>query len=255
MVLVVSETMNEAELIGRRWALATFGAQGVYIRRRIPELVRAEHIASADAQEASGHRSRGVYGEYWRGILEKFETFASLPGAQLVRPGEAPYKIPVIQGVALYPWRYSRDPNGDLVNTPFVTSDARGTIFQLPISFQPELNLALPDPDLTAEEQTLAAMIEAARAESDQIIRKVVVVAVSSSSIALHDVQWGEATGFEKLCLKWGFREGLMNVGIAGPAGLANPAATFTSGEPPSTGVRPHSEDEADSGRYESDDE
>lgn len=87
---------------GRRWAIETFGAHGVYIRDLVSRLVREEHTASADAQEASGHRSRGVYGEFWRGILEKFEQFGKLPGATLIRPGQAPYSIPVINGAALF---------------------------------------------------------------------------------------------------------------------------------------------------------
>jgi len=93
---------------GRRWAIETFGTYGVHIRDLVPRLVREEHTASADAQDASGHRSKGVYGEFWRGILEKFEQFGKLPGATLIRPGQAPYNIPVMNGVALFPWRYGR---------------------------------------------------------------------------------------------------------------------------------------------------
>lgn len=94
--------------IGRRWALETFGQYGPRLRDEIADMVVREHEASLDAQEACGHRSQSVYGEFWRGILERFEAFGNLPGASLVRPGDAPYKLPVVNGVVLFPWRGTR---------------------------------------------------------------------------------------------------------------------------------------------------
>src|SRR5213082_3486600 len=93
---------------GRRWALETFGRLGPQIRDQLGDMISSEHEASVDAQEASGHRSHGVYGQFWRGILEKFESFGRLPGATLIRPGDAPYKLPVVNEVALFPWRYAK---------------------------------------------------------------------------------------------------------------------------------------------------
>jgi len=230
---------------GRRWAIETFGAPGVFIRDLVPQLVREEHTASADAQEASGHRSKGVYGEFWRGILEKFEQFGKLPGATLIRPGRAPYSIPVIHGVALFPWRYGRNRDGDLARTPFVTSEARAAMFDLSgLGTQLELNLGLPRPELTPEEQQLAEIVEAAMSDAHVTSGKLVVVAISSSVIGLHDMTWGDVTLNSDRCLEWGFRENLMGIKPAKPFAVPDEGKTFTSGEPPAKQIGLQGEDE-----------
>jgi hypothetical protein len=229
---------------GRRWAIETFGRYGVHIRAEVPQLVREEHVASADAQEASGHRSRSVYGEFWRGVLEKFEQFGSLPGAALIRPGQAPYKIPVVNGVALFAWRYGRTDDGDLATTPFTTSEARAAMFDLgDVVTQPELDLGLPHPELTEEERLLAEVVEAARTDAHVTSGKLVVVAILSSVIALHDMMWGEVTRASDGCLEWGFHENLMQIGPAAPSAVPDSGRTFTSGEPPAPGVGLHDEE------------
>jgi hypothetical protein len=229
---------------GRRWAIETFGTYGVHIRDLVPQLVREEHTASADAQDASGHRSKGVYGEFWRGILEKFEQFGKLPGATLIRPGQAPYNIPVINGVALFPWRYGRSRNGDLATTTFVTSEARAAMFDLSgVETQPELNLGLPRPELTPEEQQLAEIVEAAMSDAHVTSGTLVVVAISSSVIGLHDMTWGEVTLNSDGCLEWGFHENLMRP--AKPAVVPDGSKTFTSGKPPAKHIGLQGEDEA----------
>jgi hypothetical protein len=234
---------------GRRWAIETFGVYGVHIRDLVPRLVREEHTASADAQEASGHRSKGVYGEFWRGILEKFEQFGKLPGATLIRPGEAPYSIPVVNGVALFPWRYGRSRDGDLATTPFVTSEARAAMFGLSgVETQPELNLGLPRPELTPEEQQLAEIVEAAMSDAHVTSGKLVVVAISSSVIGLHDMTWGEGTRNSDGCLEWGFHENLMGVKPAKLSAVPDRSKTFTSGEPPAKQIGHRSEDEDEAG-------
>lgn len=231
---------------GRRWAIETFGASGVSIRNQVPQLVREEHTASADAQEASGHRSRGVYGEFWRGILEKFEEFGKLPGATLIRPGQAPYNIPVINGVALFPWRYSRSRSSDLATARFVTSEARAAMFDLRnVATQAELNLGLPRPELTPEEQQLAEIVQAAMNDAQVTSGKLVVVAISSSELALHDMIWGEVTLNDDGSLEWGFQESLMGIKPTGLFAVPDENRTFTSGEPPTKQISLQDEDEA----------
>jgi hypothetical protein len=233
-----------------------FGSYGVRLRERVAELVREEHAASADAQEASGHRSRGVYGEFWRGILERFEEFGRLPHAALTRPGQAPYNIPVVNGVAIFPWRYGRTGGEDLTTTPFVTSDARSEMFALGgRSMQGELNLGLPGPGLTTEEQELAEVVEAAISDALVTAGKVVVVAISSSPMALHAMGWGEATVTDDGCLAWGFFENLMEMSASAAAGAVGTWKTFTAGNPPSKAIRLQSEPDDSSGVPASDDE
>lgn len=229
---------------GRRWAIETFGAQGVAIRERIPVLVREEHMASADAQDASGHRSQSVYGQFWRGILERFEEFGRASGNSLIRPGQAPYKIPVINGVALFPWRYGTGRDWDVDSGRFTTSDARVAMFDIkPGPVQGELGLGLPRPELTPEEQELADTVEKAISDSLVTARKLVVVAISSSALALHDLQWGEAGLTADGYLRWGFNEGLLTVQATLTA-VADSASTFTTGEPPTKTIRRQEGDE-----------
>jgi hypothetical protein len=219
---------------GRRWALQIFGAYGPYIRDRIAQMVIAEHEASVDAQEASGHRSRSVYGEFWRGMLEKFEAFGELPGAVLVRPGEAPYKLPVINGVVLFPWRYAKSRETELATTRFGTSDARRAIPALrPQLVQGSLDLDLPDPVLDEEErQLLAAILELA---TDSVLSScpLVLVAISSSASGLFSVVWGEAKLSSAGYVEWvGSPESLLPMPQTKPASTS-PTATFTDGVPP----------------------
>lgn len=230
---------------GRRWAIETFGASGVRIRDLVPQLVRDEHTASADAQDASGHRSKSVYGEFWRGILERFEVFGKLAGAALIRPGRAPYNIPVINGVALFPWRYGRSRDGDLTTTPFVTSEARTAMLDLRVATQPELNLGLPRPELTEEEQQLVEVVEAAMADAEVSSKKLVVVAISSSAIALHDITWGDVTLNDDRCLVYGFSESLTSLTPSKPFAVPDKGKTFTSGELPTRELGVHGADEA----------
>lgn len=241
---------------GRRWAIETFGSQGVHIRARVAELVREEHAASADAQDASGHRSRGVYGEFWRGILERFEEFGALPHATLLSPGRAPYKIPVVNGVALFPWRYGRSRDEDLAATPFVTSDARAAVFAMDRDItQAEFDLGIQGPGLTDEEREFAEAVEAAMTDSAVTANKVVVVAISSSPMGLHAMRWGDVTVSADGRLEWGFVEDLMVLPAAGPVGLVESGRTFAAGDPPTKDLRLQSEAVDESGVSASDDE
>lgn len=241
---------------GRRWAIETFGEFGVHIRARAAELVREEHAALMDAQEASGHRSQGVYGQFWHGILERFEEFDNLPHATLIRPGRAPYRIPVINGVALFAWRWSRARGVELASVPFVTSEARSAMFELDsVPTQGKFELGMPDTGLSDEEKELAETVEAAMADSLVTANKVVVVAISSSPMGLHEMRWGEATVTDDGYLRWGFAEDLRDVPAPGPVGVADGGKSFTSGEPPAKKLRLQSEPDGDSGIPASDDD
>jgi hypothetical protein len=226
---------------GRRWAIETFGAHGVYIREQVPELVRAEHVASVDAQEASGHRSLGVYGEFWRGLLERFEAFGKLPDATMYRPGEAPYSIPGVRGVALFPWRYGKSRDGELASTPFSTSPAREAMFDLSgVELQAQLDLRVRRPELREEEQELADLVEMAREAEVVTSGKLVVVAISSSPSGLYGITWGDVSLTGEGCLEFGFSESLLNLKPTTPPkprALPDGERTFTSGDLPQKDV------------------
>lgn len=241
---------------GRRWAIETFGEFGVHIRARVAELVREEHTALVDAQEASGHRSQGIYGQYWLGILERFEEFDNLPHATLIRPGRAPYRIPVINGVALFAWRWGRARGVEIASVPFATSDARLAMFELEsVATQGKFEIGMPDTGLSDEEKELAEAVEAAMADASVTANKVVVVAISSSPMGLHEMTWGEATVTIDGHLQWGFKEDLQDVAAPRPVGVADSGKSFTSGEPPAKKLRLQSEPDEDSGIPASDDD
>lgn len=222
---------------GRRWAIETFGVHGVHIREQVPQLVHAENVASADAQEASGHRSLGVYGEFWRGILEKFEAFGKLPGATIFRPGDAPYWIPVVNGVALFPWRYGKNRDGELARTPFSTSPARDALFALSnLEMQGQLDIGVRRPELTDEEQELANLVEKARESEVVTTGKLVVVAISSSPSGLYELTWGDVSLTDDGCLEFGSSESLLNLEpttLPKPRALPDEERTFTTGDLP----------------------
>ncbi|NKY27781.1 hypothetical protein [Nocardia gamkensis] len=220
--------------LGRRWALETLGEYGPRIREEIAEMVRAEHVASVDAQEASGHRSQSVYGEFWRGILERFEQLGELPGVVLVRPGQAPYKIPVVNGVALFPWRFGKSATDEPEGVLFGTSDARIAAANLkPVAEQGVLDFDLPDPGLTAEEREFFKTLQDVVKLPAVTTGRLVVVAISSSVRGLHLVQWGEVTLTDDGNILWtGARESLMKVSYSRPASTA-PTGDFTTGAVP----------------------
>lgn len=220
---------------GRRWALEIFGAYGPRIREEIPQLVTAEHEASSDAQDASGHRSKGVYGEYWRGILERFERFGDLPGAALVRPGRAPYRVPVVNGVALFPWRPGSNFDAGLASTPFGTSDSRIALSRIqPPPVQGVLDIDLPDTGLTEEERKFLDTCRTITEDPEVTSGRLVLVAIGSSMSGLSSLRWGEVVLTPNKCLDWiGFRESLLSLPVSRPVSTS-PTRTFTSGAVPS---------------------
>jgi len=239
---------------GRRWAIETFGADGAYIRSRIPEMVRAEQEASADAQEASGHRSRSVFGQFSTGMLERFQEFARLPGGALVRPGQAPYKVAVVNGVALYPWRYGDGRQGEASQVPFATSDARTALFELgPAPIQAELDLGLSRPDLSAEDAALVALLREEEGAEAERPRKVVVVAIACSMVGVQDTRWGEVSLTTDGFLKWQEAETLVHLTPTAPTSVLDGTRTFLAGEPPRKALRLQAEADAPTGTADGD--
>jgi len=219
---------------GRQWALETFGEYGPQIRARIPQLVRAEHLSSADAQEASEHRSQSIYGQFWVGILERFTEFGELPGAELVRPGGAPYKIPVVNGVAIYPWRYAKNRDTELSSAPFSTSGARLAATRLSATLvQGYLPLDLPDPGLTVDEKKYLDAIRQVAGDPVVTSGRMVMVAISSSVRGLFALEWGLADVSPAGSIEWeGFNESLLEEQPSAPVSMSS-ERTFTAGVPP----------------------
>jgi hypothetical protein len=224
---------------GRQWALETFGRNGPTIWQQLGDMIRSEHEALVDAQEASGHRSHGVYGQFWQGILEKVESFGRLPGASLVRPGDAPYKVPVVNGVALFPWRYAKTREAELVATRFGTSDARREVTRLRPAVQEVLDFDLPDQELTEEDKKVLATVAAAVKDPVISSGRFVLVAIASSVNGLFKAECGEVELSGDGFLQWVAEPKNLLASVPTKPASTSPTATFTDGTPPRRFPRP----------------
>lgn len=186
---------------GDEWAWRVFGEPGAKLRRLVPHLVRSAHHDMANAQESSNLEAHLVYGAIWRRTLDEFARVIprEIPGATLVKPKRASYKIVKVSGVPLYPWRYAKDLTIDpetvrLGNPP---SDTRVAIFsggdlgheQLALDFgSPEGRLVdLPHPE---EELETAEAVIAELADQSPMV---VAVQYASNPSALLRVRWCDA--------------------------------------------------------------
>lgn len=233
VVYVCRQELGGAVDTGRRWALEVFGQYGPRLRDQIADMVVKEHEASLDAQEASGHRSQSVYGEFWRGILERFEAFGELPGATLVRPGDAPYKLPVVNGVVLFPWRYAKGRDAQLETTRFGTSETRYAMTRLRQRPVQDALVEVDDLGLSEEEQALLSELESV--SSDPVVggARLVLVAIAASSRGLFGIDWGSVRLDHAGHLDWdGFHENLLPLGRTALA-VASTAGSFTAGTVP----------------------
>jgi hypothetical protein len=211
-----------------------FGEAGPSIRAKIPDLILEEHERSAAAQEAWGHDAQLVYGNIWHGLLKSFEEFGSLPGATTMRPGQAPYRVPVINRTTLYVWRYGRSSEAELAATHFASSPARASLPSLRQRTVQETISEDFDPDLGLDEEDRRVLEVLAAVQAQPLTtNRLVVVAVASSIHALHRAVWGEMSideeGYPHLT---GFTEDLLAVGKTGPVSLDS-EATFTDGDLP----------------------
>jgi hypothetical protein len=112
------------------------------------------------------------------------------------------------------------------------------------VEAQLELDLGLPENQLTPEQQELADVVEKAIRGQFVSSGKVVVVAISSSVNGLHDMTWGEVSLGEDGCLQFGFNESLMGLEPLTPFAVPDENKTFTTGEPPVKDLELQGQDE-----------
>ncbi|MGJ3191249.1 hypothetical protein [Paenarthrobacter sp. FR1] len=213
------------------WYVDLFGPEGDSLKRDARELISGCHERLSDSQDASGMKARGVYGQIWRATLEAFEeTLLKYPGSQRQHPRGANYSVVAVGGTVLFPWRFARDAAQNLEDTPFAVSDARTGLFDLPYNeAPPELDLGL---HRSAEvERSVKEDAELAVRELMTTFR-VVVVAFSSRSGALHSIEWGEVTLGEDGCVVWGNHERLLEAARPQLATVQEPQA-FNEGPVP----------------------
>lgn len=188
-------------------SLEVFGADGPLIREQIPRLFLELHSRMADAQQVSGQTSRGVYGQIWRGAFEGLqEAFGGLQGASFVTPEGANYRVVIVNGVAIFAWRYSLDHVSSAETARFATSGARLALVEQPRpELTQELDLEIERPHLTEDD------VELLRGRADNLAqvmadeRATVVIAYASSVDGLHALEWGLVSHIDKEgYLHWG---------------------------------------------------
>ena len=187
-----------------------FGTHGSRLRTEIPALLQYCHRGMADAQERAPLRSQAVYGQIWRSVHDALEEdFRSLTTAQFYRPPSAPYKVLVVNGTALFPWRYAHDAVTKVDDASFGldVSPTRKMILA-GVAVPDLLPLGdLPPSDLPAEE---AEEIERHRAAFRETAAEhpVVVIAYASNPAALLTAIWGDIMQLRADgTLEWGWRE------------------------------------------------
>jgi hypothetical protein len=194
----------------RAWLLERFGSDGQSLFSGLPGMLRECHLGMADAQKVAPLKSRAVYGQIWRAMHDAIEDeFGSLPTAQLIRPDHAPYKVLVVKGTVVFPWRFADNDVADIDQASFgsLVSATRETILSGRLSVPPMLPIG--DVDTDGEGDDVEA-IERYRAVFRRAVdeHSVVVVAYASNSSALLSAYWGDVMELRQDgSLEWGYRE------------------------------------------------
>lgn len=191
----------------RTGSLQLFGADGPLIRGALPGLFADLHSRMADAQQVSGQISRGVYGQIWRGAFEDLQkAFGGLQGATLFTPEGANYRIVIVNGVALFAWRYSLNHASSAETARFATSGARLALVEQPRpELTHELDFEIERPHLADED---VEILKGRAQNLDQVMKDAkatVVIAYASSADGLHALEWGIVSHIDKEgYLHWG---------------------------------------------------
>lgn len=212
--------MGEAE--SRAWLIERFGADGTHLRSGLADMLQYCHRGMAESQERAPMKAQAVYGQIWRAVHdEMLERYQSLPTAQVYRPKNAPYKILVVHGTALFPWRYAHDTRTELDQASFGldVSPTRRAILEgadvpdmLPFG-------EMTDSDLPADEAEEVELYRSAFREA-AADHPVVVLAYASNPTALLNVIWGDSKQLrDDGTLEWGWRERLYSQPIPPDSG------------------------------------
>jgi hypothetical protein len=210
------------------------------------------HAKYAAMQRALGLESAEPYGLIWLGapgaLVEEFDGVA---GVHLHRPRKGRYRLPVVNGVPLIPWRYAKDGKTDVDRVPFghPVSASRASLFKH-IEPPSELPLGLEGLGEAAVEEFTPSQREELDAYGEEIRvlaskrRLVAVIAYASNPDMLLACYLGYASLNEDGYLNWAFRESLPVTTSAARhpvravgASLAAPA--FDAGTPAEHLLRP----------------
>jgi hypothetical protein len=207
---------------------------------RIVEALSEAHDDLAAAQAISRQDGQGVYAQIWRSLCVALSSkLSDRYDVQLIKPGRAAYKVPVIGDVLLYPWRPAG--GGEPSEVLFGTSFTRERLWSLPV-IQEVLDFGTGD--VEAEDDSLApsssddnADATAVFFEAARLHLQVVVIAMTSDARRLRTIEWGEAALETDGALTWVSHQVLFDSDSGSKPASTTPQ-TFSEGTPPSPGVR-----------------
>jgi hypothetical protein len=197
------------------WSIEVFGQVGPYVRQRAPQVLLGAHSRYVANQVALDLDSNDPYGLMWLGLPKALvDDFEGLPGVQMHRARGGRYRLPVVHGVPVVPWRYAKDSGTDVEHVPFgqpVSRPRRALFDELTM----QLELPLGGPSLG--EEVMAALPPRVRREAEGFaagIRTLMahekvgaVLAYASTPDGVHRCYFGYATLRDNDLLSWKFRE------------------------------------------------
>lgn len=211
----------------------------------IVEAMGDAHDDLAAAQTISRQDGQGVYAQIWRSLcMTLSKKLSGRYDVQLIKPGRAAYRVPVIGDVLLFPWRPAAGQ--EPTDVPFGTSPTRERLWSQPL--RQEL-LDFGDNPAVAEEPTEVADEAAVFEEATRRNLRVVIVAMTSDSQRLRCIEWGEAKLLPDGGLQWMSHQVLFD-GENNSTPTSISTASFADGSPPASGIhlKPESKPEGEPG-------
>lgn len=216
--------------------------------RLVTQALSESHEDLAAAQAVSRQSGQGVYSQIWRSLCGTL--ISTLKDGrwdvQVIKPGRAPYCVPVVGDALLVPWRPAGGLGPDEV--PFGTSPTRAQLWQQPL-LPAMLDLADDnDSDGSDDATTPRGSIELDDIFDDAVSRslRVVLIAITADAQRLHTIEWGEVTLNADGSVCWLSREVLFDSRTSARPAEVTPTE-FNAGQPPRSGVRLREQDRSDS--------
>jgi hypothetical protein len=202
------------DLEGLAWSQRVMGEAGPHIRAEASNILMATHNTVANLHVSIDLGRDDAYGLMWIKVPRALVmAFAGVGGVQPLHPKGAGYRVPVINGVPLVPWRYGKDRATNVDDVPFGVSDVRRSLFE-PVG---QLGLEVGEAglgdvivnQLSAEERRrLCAHLDAIRGLAADG-QRIAVLAYASNPDALLRIYLGYADLGSDDRLFWAFREEL----------------------------------------------
>jgi len=201
----------------------------------VVEAMCGAHENLAAAQLRSQQSGEGVYAQVWRSLCRDLaKTLSSARyDLQLLKPGHASYRIPVVGDVLLFPWRPAGGHRATEVS--FSNSATRSGLWSHPtLPGMLDIAGATTDNDDPVDADGIPPEVFE---EARQRHLRVVIIAMTADSQRLRSIEWGEAALESDGHLKWISHEFLFSEKSTSRPADTSPES-FNEGAPPPSRVR-----------------